>query len=207
LVIGLKIDLKIIMPKGKDPNKPRRCSEKKKAQTQDSTLQNHGMASKLNPALSNLMGSSGAARAIASARLVASLPVYGSGRLAMGILTNAPKPDIDRSVSTITNTLGNQFNSFRIDEQSSLACYWQTMEFKLKGDVFRKLKFITNNAMMEFSINPHSLCQYICKQMNITGHQQGPFWTLIKDTVKRMIERQQTTATLGCKRAFIGTYT
>jgi hypothetical protein len=49
-----------------------------------------------------------------------------------------------------------------------------------------------------------SLCQYICKEMHITGAQQGAFWTAVKDTVKRMIEKQRTNATSGCKRAFQG---
>jgi len=191
----------------KDPNKTKRCSQQKKARLLLPTIQQNETTSKLNPAMSNLTASAMSSKAIACARSVASPPVYGSGGSGTLISTNAPTPDTEQSVSTMTNTPGSQFNAFRIDEQSSLACYRQTMEFKLKGDVFRKLKFITNDAMMEFSIDPQSLCQYICNQMNIRGHQQGPFWTSIKDTVKRMIERQRTTATSGCKRAFIGTYT
>ena len=53
-------------------------------------------------------------------------------------------------------------------------------------------------------MDQHSLCQYICKEMHITGAQQGAFWTAVKDTVKRMIEKQRTNATSGCKRAFQG---
>ncbi len=78
------------------------------------------------------------------------------------------------------------------------------MGFKLKDDIFRNLKFVTNDSMMEFSMDEFSLCQYICKEMHITGAQQGAFWTAVKDTVKRMIEKQRTNATSGCKRAFQG---
>jgi hypothetical protein len=156
--------------------------------------------SKLQPHLTGL-----APPAITLGRSVASAPVYGTTLSRPDITTNvAPVTPAAQSVSTITNTPGTQFNAFRIDEQSSLECYRQTMEHKLKGDVFRKLKFITNDAMMEFSMDPHSLCQYICLQMNITGPQQGPFWTSAKNTVKRMIEKQRTNATSGCKKSFKG---
>jgi hypothetical protein len=168
----------------------------------DNTMSSMAGTSKLHPSMSNLTVPALAARTVASA------PVYGAGLVPTGMSTNLqalqPFPVTAPSLSTITHTPGHQFNAFRIDEQSSLECYRQTMEYKLKSDVFRKLKFITNDAMMEFSVDPYSLCQYICIQMNITGHQQGAFWTSIKDTVKRMIEKQRTNATSGCKRAFIG---
>jgi hypothetical protein len=140
----------------------------------------------------------------ALARTVASAPVYGSTLLNHGIATNAPVTPITGSVSTITNTPGDMFNAFSVDEKSSLECIRQTLEHQLKGDLFRKLKFITNDAMMEFSVDPHSLCQYVCNQMNIKGPPQGQFWTNIKNTVKRMIEKQRTNATSGLKKSFIG---
>jgi hypothetical protein len=132
--------------------------------------------------------------------------VYGSTLAYHEIATSVPVTPIDRSVSTITNTPEEHFNAFGIDEKSRLECYRQTMEHKLKGDVFRKLKCITKNAIMEFFyVDPHAPCQYICNQMNIRGLQQGPFWTSIKNTVKRMIEKQQSNnATYGCKKSCIG---
>ena len=180
--------------------KPARRLQSKKARDQN-TMNSDTGPSKLNPGLSNLTAPTLAARTVASA------PVYGAALASTGMSTNAPLqpfPIAAPSLSTITNTPGHQFNAFRIDEKSSLECYRLTMEYKLKSDVFRKLKFITNDAMMEFSVDQFSLCQYICHQMNITGHQQGAFWTSIKDTVKRMIEKQRTNVTSGCKKAFIG---
>ena len=106
-----------------------------------------------------------------------------------GIATNIPATPKTPSVSTITGT-GEQFNAFCVDEITSLESYRQTMQFKLKDDIFRKLKFITNDAMMEFSMDQLSICQYVCHQMHITGSQQGHFWTVVKNTIKRMIEKQ-----------------
>jgi hypothetical protein len=180
--------------------KPVRRQASKTAR-KDQTMHHLTGTSKLHPGLSNLTVP------VLAARTVASAPEYGTALISTGVSTNiplVPYPATTPSLSTITNTPGHQFNAFRIDEKSSLECYRQTMEYKLKSDVFRKLKFITNDAMMEFSVDQYSLCQYICHQMNIIGHQQGAFWTSIKDTVKRMIEKQRTNATSGCKRAFIG---
>ena len=112
----------------------------------------------------------------------------------------------NNTVSDLTIGASDNFNAFRVNEKSSLESYKQTMGFKLKDDIFRKLKFVTGHSMMEFSMDPNSLCQYVCKEMHITGVQQGAFWTAVKDTVKRMIEKQRTNATSGCKRAFQGTF-
>jgi hypothetical protein len=186
------------MAKESRTGKPARSLKTREARIK--TMISPTSLSKLQPHLSNLPTPT-----LAPARSVASAPVYAPSVLRQGITVNGtPVTPMDNSVSTITNTPGNQFNAFRIDELSSLECYRQTMEHKLKGDVFRKLKFITNDAMMEFSVDQQSLCQYICHQMNMKGPQQGPFWTSVKDTVKRMIEKQRTNATSGCKRSFIG---
>ncbi len=78
-----------------------------------------------------------------------------------------------------------------MDEQSSLESYKQTMGIsKLKDNIFRNLKFITNDAIMEFSMDEQSLCQYICYEMHVTGAQQCSFWTTVKDIAKQMIENQ-----------------
>ena len=118
-----------------------------------------------------------------------------------------PRTPAATSISTMTVGPGELFNAFRVDEQSSLESYKQTMQYKLKDEIFRKMKFITNDAMMEFSMDKKSLCQYICCEMHIVGGQQGTFWKAVKDTVKRMIEKQRTNATSSCKRAFQGKWT
>jgi hypothetical protein len=41
--------------------------------------------------------------------------------------------------------------------------------------------FITNDAMMGFSMDPRSLCQYICSEIHIRGGLQGEFWQSTRD--------------------------
>ena len=120
------------------------------------------------------------------------------------LATSIPATPEGNTVSDLTIGVSDKFNAFRVDEKSTLESYKQSMGFKLKDDIFQNLKFVTNDSMMEFSMDRFSLCQYICKEMHITGAQQGAFWTAVKDTVKRMIEKQRTNATSGCKRAFQG---
>jgi hypothetical protein len=175
------------------------------------TLQHRGtigsgasLASRLSPHLSNidkLRQSSNISPVISSAASSERRHV----RLGQdaGTITATPGGN---TVSDITIGASDQFNAFRVNEKSSLESYKQTMSFKLKDDIFRKLKFVTSHSMMEFSMDPNSLCQYICKEMHITGTQQGAFWTAVKDTVKRMIEKQRTNATSGCKKAFQGKF-
>ena len=158
--------------------------------------------SRLNPQLSNIGG--------LNASKTSKLPVSsatGSERKkkGTGVGSSVPETQEGNTVSDLTNGASDQFNAFRVNEQSILESYKQTMGYKLKDDIFRKLKFVTSNdSMMEFSMDKYSLCQYICKEMHITGAQQGLFWTAVKDTVKRIIEKQRTNATSGCKRAFQG---
>jgi hypothetical protein len=160
---------------------------------------NKAPAGMLQPHLANIDRQTVSSRPAVTANDCAS-----NAMVAAGFTTHVPSTPAANTVSTITAGAGEQFNAYRVDEQSSLDSYKQTMEFKLKDDLFRKLKFITNEAMMEFSMDKQSLCQYICCQMNIVGGQQGTFWMAVKDTVKRMIEKQRTNATSGCKRAFQG---
>ena len=159
--------------------------------------------SRLTPSLSNIDRPTGMSRSIVSSTGGSGQPPVGTRVLA----TSIPATPDEKTVSDLTVGPTDQFNAFRVNEKSSLESYKQTMGFKLKADIFRKLKFVTNDSQMEFSMDPNSLCQYVCSEMHITGAQQGSFWTAVKDTVKRMIEKQRTNATSGCKRAFQGKLT
>ena len=157
--------------------------------------------SRLSPLLSNIERHN-----MPSASVGSSVASHSDRRqVGSQLATSIPAtPEGTNTVSDLTIGVSEKFNVFRVNEKSTLESYKQSMGFKLKDDIFRNLKFVTNDSMMEFSMDEFSLCQYICKEMHITGAQQGAFWTAVKDTVKRMIEKQRTNATSGCKRAFQG---
>ena len=78
------------------------------------------------------------------------------------------------------------------------------MMIHLKDDMFQTIKFITNDAMLEYSRNPETLCGYVCTKMRVPGYQWGEYWDLVKQTTKKMIEHQRTNATSAVKRGFRG---
>jgi hypothetical protein len=162
-----------------------------------------GTTSRLVPHLSNIDRATSSNRSV----LVGSVGENDHKRYDATVPTSIPATPAGNTVSDLTDRPSSeQFNAFRVNERSSLESYKQSMGFKLKADIFRILKFITNDSQLEFSMDPNSLCQYVCIHMHITGVQQGTFWTAVKDTVKRMIEKQRTNATSGCKRAFQGKF-
>ena len=148
-------------------------------------------SSKLSPHLANID------RQHVSSSSVESSVAGVSDRKNVGsrMATSIPATPEGNTVSDLTIGASDRFNAFRVNEKSTLESYKQSMSFKLKDDIFRNLKFVTNDSMMEFSMDQYSLCQYVCKEMHITGAQQGTLWTAIKDTAKRMIEKQRTNAT------------
>ena len=174
------------------------------------TLQQKGTAtgggvmttSRLNHSLANIGSTKGNSKSNECS--APSSSIDRSRPVGFRLATSIPATPEGNTVSDLTIGASDKFNAFRVNEKSTLESYKQSMGFKLKDGIFRNLKFVTNDSMMEFSMDPNSLCQYICKEMHITGAQQGAFWTAVKDTVKRMIERQRTNATSGCKKAFQG---
>jgi hypothetical protein len=125
------------------------------------------------------------------------------------IASNARPPnkvtstEIESSLSGITSA-ADQFNSYRFDESSALKTYKKIMMIHLKDDMFHKIKFITNDAMLEYSRNPETLCGYVCTKMKVPGYQWGEYWDLVKQTTKKMIEHQRTNATSAVKKGFRG---
>jgi hypothetical protein len=109
-------------------------------------------------------------------------------------------------VSDITS-IAEQFNSYRFDETSVLRSYKKMMTLHLKDDMFRKLKFITDDAMLEFSTEEKSVCGYVCTHMRVYPNQWGEYWELVKKSTKKMIESQRTNATTAVKKGFMRTYT
>jgi hypothetical protein len=133
-------------------------------------------------------------------------PVLGVGQ---DIISNV-RPDVagsgsQASVSDITSA-ADQYNSYRFDEASALRTYKKMMTLHLKDEMFRKLKFITSDAMLEFSRGNKTICGYIRTKMRVPEGQWGEYWDLVRLTTKKMIEQQRTNATSAIKKGFRGKY-
>ena len=121
-------------------------------------------------------------------------------KIATNVRSNFQKSN-ETSVSDITSA-AEQFNSYRFDETSVLRTYKKMMTLHLKDQMFRKLKFITNDEMLAFSRQPKSICSYVCTQMRVSSYQWGDYWDLVKKATKKMIENQRTNATSAVKKGF-----
>jgi hypothetical protein len=134
--------------------------------------------------------------------------------LAIASTTNRPEilsnvlsvnrgPRSEASVSGITSA-ADQYNSYRFDETSAMKTYKKMMTIHLKDEMFRKLKFITNDAELEFSRSPTSLCGYVCTKMRVPDFQWGDYWDLVRHTTKKMIEQHRSNATSAIRKGFRG---
>jgi hypothetical protein len=83
------------------------------------------------------------------------------------------------AVEGITNTAAadQQYNSYHVGETSTLKTYKKMMTIHLKDKMFRKLKCITSNAMLEFLRSPTTLYGYVCTQMRVPDYQWGDIET------------------------------
>ncbi len=112
----------------------------------------------------------------------------------------------EASVSGITSAADN-YNSYRFDESSALKTYKKMMTLHLKDKMFRKIKFISTDAMLEFSRSLKTICGYVCTKMRVPNYQWGEYWELVRQPTKKMIEQQRTNATSAIKKGFKGKYT
>ena len=111
----------------------------------------------------------------------------------------------ENSLSDITSA-ADQFNSYRFDETSALRTYKKMMTLHLKDEMFRKLKFITGDDLLDFSRQPNSICSYVCTNMRVSNYQWSDYWNMVKKTTKKMIENQRTNATSAIKKGFKSKY-
>ena len=107
----------------------------------------------------------------------------------------------EHSLSDITSA-ADQFNSYRFDENTQKESYKKMMTLHLKDEMFRKLKFITSDDMLDFSREGHSICSYVCTNMRVSNYQWSDYWNMVKKTTKKMIENQRTNATSAVKKGF-----
>jgi hypothetical protein len=128
------------------------------------------------------------------AKPVIATNVHNSGKTSNGSET---------SLSGITSAAG-QYNSYRFDEANAIQQNKRMMTIHLKDQMFRKLKFITNDAMMVYSLSKTTLCGYVCTEMRVPEYQWAEYWDLMRQPTKKMIEQQRTNATSAIKKGFKG---
>jgi hypothetical protein len=109
----------------------------------------------------------------------------------------------EASVLGITSA-ADQYSLYHFDESSALKTYKKIMTLHLKDEIFRRLKFITSDTMLEFLRSHKNLCGYVCTKMRVPDYQWGEYWELVRQATKKMIEQQRSNATSAIKKGFKG---
>lgn len=107
----------------------------------------------------------------------------------------------------MTPTGVKNFNLLKTSENDLIIHFEQLVESRVKPALFKQIKFITRESMLAYSTNDDSICFWVCDFLQITGESQRQwFWSKMKETVKKLIEKQRSNVTSAMKRAFMGKY-
>ena len=115
-------------------------------------------------------------------------------------------PGAEQDVSTLQHGAESamQFNDVAKGGLRIMEQYKQAMASYVKNQLFRKLKFITNDRFLSYSTKEESLCYYICQQCNVPPASRETYWPKLKAMFKSMIKDQRTNATTSLKKVFMG---
>ena len=80
---------------------------------------------------------------------------------------------------------------------------WE-IDIFVKKTLFKKYKFITNPADMQYSEKKKSLCQYTCAQLSIPPENRRYFWEYWSRSVEQALSRRRSDVNTGIKLAFLG---
>ena len=72
----------------------------------------------------------------------------------------------------------------------------------VKYQVFKDLKFIGSGHMTLLSLDPCSLCQFICTGLNIQPNDQQTYWNMYSGYVVKSLNTARNEAVAAMKKAF-----
>ena len=78
------------------------------------------------------------------------------------------------------------------------------VEFFVREDLFKKLKFVRDQTEMLYMDNENSICQYVCKGLHIDASERQGWWVLEQKSVDMHLNKKRTDVNGTMKKAFIG---
>ena len=74
----------------------------------------------------------------------------------------------------------------------------------VRKDLFPKLKFIMNDRLLVYSMNPNSICSIICQEMGLKDpNTQLAYWERFKGMIGNVLNMKCNDVTGSIKRAFM----
>ena len=80
-----------------------------------------------------------------------------------------------------------------------------TLENYVKNELFHNLKFISSPTLIHFSTQSKSLCQVVCKHMNVHPNGQEGFWLNYSSIIEEKISQKRSDVSNLMKKTFKGT--
>ena len=94
-----------------------------------------------------------------------------------------------------------QWKSMKLDAKAQQQQNQKKIDYFVKEYLFKKVKFF-NNEMMCFSTNVNTICQMVCKALNIGEADRETFWATYCGCVKKAIKVARNDAVAAMKLAF-----
>jgi hypothetical protein len=79
-----------------------------------------------------------------------------------------------------------------------------TLEIYVKDELFHTLKFISSPVLMQYSSELRSLCQVVCKKMNIEPEDKEGFWLMYSNIIEKRLNQKRLDVSNLMKKAFKG---
>jgi len=73
-----------------------------------------------------------------------------------------------------------------------------------KRELFRKIKFIVSDKMLDDMVSPHSIACHIFRTLNVPHARKARFWATYRNTVFRTIVDQRSNVMAQIKKAWFG---
>jgi hypothetical protein len=93
--------------------------------------------------------------------------------------STVPIPDIAISNSKHSWTTANSQRWFQFEKVRA------TLEIYVKDELFCTLKFVSSPVLMQYSSESRSLCQVVCKKMNVEPEDKEGFWSMYSNIIKK----------------------
>jgi hypothetical protein len=78
------------------------------------------------------------------------------------------------------------------------------LENYVKDNLFHTLKFVSSPAVVQYSIGRKSLCQVVCKHMNVVQSEQQVFWGQYSKVIEKKLNQKRSDVSNIMKKEFKG---
>jgi hypothetical protein len=114
------------------------------------------------------------------------------------VVSGLTTPGASQASSSITGSYHQRRIGYNPIKES------KQVEFFVREDLFKKLKFVRDQSEMLYTDNENSICQYVCKGLHVDASERHSWWALEQKSVDMHLNKKRTDVNGTMKKAFIG---